>query len=181
MDNQIDLTAIQPEAVIGAVVRIFTTLQDEFEAEIFNVDPKTNTVILKEGGSEAKRNYRIINLDCIAKVQTITPAPVGQPVEQLPVANMAKIRAREEAKLRAAYEESMKIGIGVSLDAQILFNALSKTLPCRWDGETIIVMEDVRVAPPYDEENCSGGHTAAELNRVKRVLVGEKQKLAKSS
>ena len=28
------------------------------------------------------------------------------------------------------------------------------------------------MAPPYDEENCSGGHTAAELNRVKRVVSG---------
>eukprot|EP01046_Picozoa_sp_COSAG06_P102668 COSAG06_NODE_48835_length_329_cov_0.891304_1_plen_66_part_01 len=52
------------------------------------------------------------------------------------------------------------IGKGVSEEAQDLFDALNKTLPCDWNGQTIIVgvvgQNEVIVTPSYTPESASG-------------------------
>jgi len=79
------------------------------------------------------------------------------------------IYAREEAALRQAEIEAERIGVGVTPEAQSIFDALSKTLPVQWDKTDIVVMKEVRVRSPYLPENVSGG-TAAANERVKKVV-----------
>jgi hypothetical protein len=66
--------------------------------------------------------------------------------------------------------------VGVTAEAQEIFNSLAKTLPCRWHGDMIVVFEDIRIPSPYTLNSISGSDAAA-LNRVKKVLEGERKKL----
>lgn len=44
-------------------------------------------------------------------------------------------------------------------------------LPCRWSKDTIVVMDEVLITPPYSVENCKANSTsAASLARVKKVV-----------
>ncbi|GAB2297324.1 hypothetical protein Dimus_031434 [Dionaea muscipula] len=77
---------------------------------------------------------------------------------------------------RQAELDAERIGVGVTAEAQNIFDALSKTLPVRWDKTVIVVMNEVRVSSPYLPESVSGG-TAAANERVKKVLEFERKRL----
>ncbi|KAL8512738.1 hypothetical protein ACS0TY_019028 [Phlomoides rotata] len=86
------------------------------------------------------------------------------------------LQAREETAIRQAVTEAERIGVGVTPEAQNIFDALSKTLPVRWDRTTIVVINEVRVSSPYLPESVSGGTPAAN-ERVRKVLEFEKKRL----
>lgn len=72
------------------------------------------------------------------------------------------------------------IGVGVTQEAQDIFDALARTLPCAWDGQDIAVMDEVRIRAPYAKcEGVPGGDPRA-VERVQKVLENEKSKLMKA-
>lgn len=105
---------------------------------------------------------------------------MGQAEDPLDVKNccldLNSLRAREELAIRQAEAECERIGVGVTSQAQNIFDALSKTLPVRWDKTVIVVMNEVRVSSPYLPESVSGGTPAAN-DRVKKVLELERRRL----
>ena len=52
-------------------------------------------------------------------------------------------------------------------------------LPCRWENETIVIFDDLRIASPYRVEDVRGGAMTSkhELERVKRVVTRTLQSL----
>ncbi|KMZ72101.1 LSM12-like protein [Zostera marina] len=86
------------------------------------------------------------------------------------------LRAREDAAIRRAEIEAERIGAGVTTEAQSIFDALSKTLPVRWESTVIVVLNEVRVSSPYKPENVVGGAGAAN-ERVKKVLELERKRM----
>ncbi|KAL8161601.1 hypothetical protein V2J09_013090 [Rumex salicifolius] len=84
--------------------------------------------------------------------------------------------AREDSAIRQAELEAERIGVGVTSEAQTIFDALSRTHPVRWDKTTIVVMNEVRVSSPYLPESVTGGTHAAN-DRVRKVLELERKRL----
>ncbi|KAJ1721445.1 hypothetical protein LPJ53_004030 [Coemansia erecta] len=95
-----------------------------------------------------------------------------------PVA-VGTIEARKKRSLAQAQERASRIGVGVTDDAQSIFEALSRTLPCRWDQNKIVVLDEVVIESPYGAENCRELTSASfTLQRVKKVLQGELLRIA---
>jgi len=55
---------------------------------------------------------------------------------------------------------------------------LAKTLPCKWRQDAIVVFDEIVIANPYGPENISGENSTM-LDRVKKVLEGERRRLNK--
>ncbi|KAI3976317.1 hypothetical protein MKX01_021859 [Papaver californicum] len=142
---------------IGWLLSIKTTLGDEFEGQIITFDKASNILILQE-------EFTLL----------------GQGEDPLDISkcyvDLNSVQAKEESAIRQAEVEAERIGVGVSNEAQIIFDALSKTLPVRWDKIAIVVMNEVRMSSPYLPENVSGGTPAAN-ERVKKVLDLQRKKL----
>ncbi|GAA5811806.1 hypothetical protein MFLAVUS_005251 [Mucor flavus] len=146
------------DSYIGKLIKVKTASNEEVEGLIYAFDKITNCLdhIVSIGG-ESKKDY-------------LKVGPV--PVEQL--------KSREVDALKGFGNEVSKMGVGVTKEGQDIFNALSKTLPCRWSKDTIVVMDEVLITPPYSVDNCKANSSSgASLARVKKVLEGERKRLQK--
>ena len=72
-----------------------------------------------------------------------TAPPPSSSLEVLPAVDLQRSREREAKAVRQAEVEALKIGVGVSREGQQLFDALARTLPCRWDNQNIVVLDEV--------------------------------------
>ncbi|XVF84905.1 hypothetical protein PTKIN_Ptkin17bG0077000 [Pterospermum kingtungense] len=164
------------EFAVGCLLSIKTTLGDEFEGQIISFDRLSNILVLQEGPkSGPRRNIRLLKANYIKEFSLLRqdedPLDVKKSFLDLP-----SLQAREDSAIRKAEADSERFGVGVTSEAQSLFDALSKTLPVRWDKTVIVVMNEVRVSSPYLPESVSGGTPAAN-ERVKKVLELERKRM----
>ena len=114
------------------------------------------------------QNFTLISTpptsNSFASPPTTTPAITSIPSPAL--------RARADAAVTRLKEIASKKNKAVGKEAQDLFDGLSRTLPTRWDGNNIVVMDSVVVTAPYRGEDCRAGSgvPVQTLNRVRKVV-----------
>jgi hypothetical protein len=89
-----------------------------------------------------------------------------------------KLVKREGEAVDHFQQQMRQIGKDVTPEAQQTFDFLHKTMPCHWDGKNIIVLDQVKIAPPYQDANIEKiGGEESQLVRIKKVLAGERDRL----
>ncbi|KAJ4909599.1 Lsm domain protein [Raphanus sativus] len=83
-------------------------------------------------------------------------------------------------KEAVAIRKIESIGVGVTAEAQKIFDAFSKTHRVKWDNKDIVINEDVRISSPYHSDCVTGGARAAN-DQMKKVLKIVRAKLQLSS
>jgi len=161
-----------PESLLGAQIKVVTTFGEEIEGELFCIDiAGSNTAVLCQRLENGNVNYKWTKTNIIREV-TATAGPPGGAPEELPHVDIRSLDERIKATEETAAKDAAKLGVGVTSEAQEIFNALSKTMEAEWDGEDIKVM-GVKISKPYDlNKNISGGSQAA-MDRVRKVLQNE--------
>jgi small nuclear ribonucleoprotein (snRNP)-like protein len=160
--------------IIGQFITIQNPFNEMIEGQVYAYDPSMNMLVLYESGdqheSSKRKTFRIVHTKqckCISVAKRKQSAvPFSNTSQPLPGVNLDKLKERENS---AVAERKQKLGFNVSHDAQNIFDALSKTLPCRWNQNEIIVMEMIKIVPPYQLENVSGGDNHSR-ERVKKVV-----------
>ncbi|KAK9050956.1 hypothetical protein SSX86_027581 [Deinandra increscens subsp. villosa] len=163
---------------VGCLLSIKTTFGDEFEGQIITFDRPSNILVLQEGlksNSQSRRNIRLLKANYIKEFSFL-----GQSEDPLDLnkcyLDLNSLQSKEDTAVRQAEIDVERIGVGVTAEAQNIFDALSKTLPVRWDKTVIVVMNEVRVSSPYLAESVTGGTPAAN-ERVRKVLELERRRL----
>lgn len=81
--------------------------------------------------------------------------------------------ARAHAALAKEKEKASKVNTSVPKEAQDLFAAIGRQLPTRWNGNDIVVMDQVVVkGPGYGSGDCRAAKNvvAGTLERVRKVV-----------
>lgn len=162
--------------LIGQRVRV-KLIEGEGEASIleghvFSYDPKLNILILVESSHHTtlKRSFRLVDTTLIKEFFVLSAKdhpPAFSLKDNLPSVDLQRIRSKETTLIHSLQEEASFIGVGVSREAQELFNALRKMYPCKWQEKTIVIAEELSIPPPYD--NVQGGNPVM-AERVRKVV-----------
>ncbi|ANB13361.1 Lsm12p [Sugiyamaella lignohabitans] len=196
------------EAVLGLRVKIVTILDSTVTGKVYSFCPITNTISLAEDGNHhAKKstsqvpngtsshnagvNYRIIKTSFIKDIVVLDkPKKQQQQQQQQPGygfthaspaighVNVGSLAERESQGVKKAQHEALVNGVGVTPLGQHIFNTLYKTLPTRWHDKSIIVLNEVRVDPPYTAESCLADTNSSALELVKKIVGGAHEKMA---
>ncbi|EIE26838.1 hypothetical protein COCSUDRAFT_52473 [Coccomyxa subellipsoidea C-169] len=165
---------------VGSSIVLETLIGEVVKGEVFAQDRGTKCIILREPTEgAAKCNLRVLKEDFIKKVVS-SKIPKDYVVAKLPHVDISKCLDREAKAVQAAEFEAARKGLGVTEEAQRIFDALSKTMPCKWQGKTIVVLGEVSIKEPYDLASVSSTHPdngAAIVERVKKVLDAERKRM----
>ncbi|KAJ3182557.1 protein with role in RNA processing [Gaertneriomyces sp. JEL0708] len=138
---------------------------DQFDFHIFKLNHVREIEVLGRAG-EGGANAKTVTIKGTPR-SLPTLVPVGQ-------VSLEKAAAREQAAVS-------RVGLGVSSEAQLIFDHLAKTLPTNWRGNSIVIMGEIQILPPYTSDDCKvvGNKQGSEttLARVRKVLEGVRVKL----
>jgi len=159
---------------IGLIVKLKLINGDVVEGEIFGHDAATSCVVLAQTlhHTLSKKNYRVIKISFVKEVQEIGKIGASDLLDlsELPPVDFKQVQKREEIAILKHQEEANRIGEGVTPEAQAIFNHLQKTMPCRWDRDSIIVLDQLIIKSPYGRADCAC-NDAKVLDRVRTVLA----------
>ncbi|KAJ8563089.1 hypothetical protein K7X08_031541 [Anisodus acutangulus] len=133
-------------------------------------------LVVVNSKSRPKRDIRLLKANYIKEFSFLGQTQEDPLDTNKCFLDLNSLQAREDSALRKAEIDAERFGIGVTAEAQNIFDALSKTLPVRWDKTVIVVMNEVRVSSPYLPESVVGGTPAAN-ERVRKVLELERKRL----
>jgi len=190
---------------IGHNLHITTTTGQAHSGTLLINDPISQTIVLSSPARTSNGvdtpppqgqqlcDLQIIKVSSIKEIRVLSQIkPEGfKPYEPRPL-TVEAIKAREEAAAKRVVEEERRLGVGVSLDGQRIYDAFAKTLPVKWVDKSILVAEQALINPPYTVESVvsvtsvlNGGTEdngkSALLTRVKHVLHQERVRLGINS
>lgn len=172
-----------PAFVLGQSVQIINN-GEKIYGDVFAFDEESRLLILQEDlhHNPSRKNFRFINLNAIEGFNSESIRVADNPSHSVPLGRLPEINL-QRVKDREAYEVNLhksKIGVNVSKEGQLLFDCLSRTFPTRWKGVIIEIMGIIEIRPPYDLNDCVDpvNPNSSELQYVKKVLAGEKKKVA---
>ncbi|CAE5958394.1 unnamed protein product [Arabidopsis arenosa] len=169
---------------VGNIYSVKVITGDEFRGIVMAYDPIPNFVFFdilrcfligtkpRPGHS---KNTRMVNANFITGLSYLGKTEDPLDTDNFSV-DLNGLRAKEALAIRQAEADAERMGVGVTAEAQSIFDALSKTLPVQWENSDILVMKEVRVRSPYLSD-CVFGGTDAANNRVKKVLELERRRL----
>merc|ERR1712238_437669 len=161
---------------------------------VYCTDDFSNTVVLQKSPTHTlSSEITVINAASVTEKKSITNMAGGKTKKAENVENLAEelknitlpnvtrkaLEERERRAIRMAEESFSHINQKASLEGQKTFDKLLKACyEVEWKGESILVLGEIRVDPPYTPNKCSlintassGGLGENSLERVKKIVV----------
>lgn len=143
----------EPFSYFGSYIVVKTCDGHTFEGELYCHDETATFCVIKEDNDNGTANFYIIRSSTIVDVETKKGKSTYDP---LPIIDRKIVDKIEKRAINDFKKNEARIGIGVTKDAQELFDFIWKTHPdCVWNNKDILVLNgEVSIKPPYGPNNC---------------------------
>jgi protein LSM12 len=170
---------------VGTRVRVTTAVNEVFEGVVYTVDPRSDMIVLRvpaAAGEQRKKGkatqcqMRMVNRIQITGIETLAENAIEDADDILDIKTIRMVTdeeldKKEQRAFRDAAKAMAQINKNATPEGQATFDVLAKTMECEWHGESIIVLEQVCIDPPYATSNCRRLKSCpqAALDRVCKV------------
>eukprot|EP01032_Pedospumella_encystans_P016797 gene16797-19148_t len=153
------------------MIKIHTVSGKSVEGEVFAIDPVTKSVVLKVEG-----NYVVFNPTHIARIEGDISSVRAPAVGELGI-NIAGIEKRELAAQKQAEKALAAVNHSVNSDVQNLFDKFNIIYEnTKWNNTDIIILGEYAITAPYTEVKVLPGKDGKALDRLTKILEGERKK-----
>lgn len=159
---------------IGSKVCCKTIFDEDYVGEVLAFDHASRAMLLRQpssSGNSKLYDISLLNFNYVSEVKVLSECTDEAP--ELKSLNHQKLRKRlaqeSQAKLNMAKASSM----GVTMEGRRVFSFIFKTIPqCAWFDQSILVMDEVLVKPPYRPQDCEAkdGKEAKALGHVRKIV-----------
>jgi hypothetical protein len=174
---------------VNAVLELTLVTDEVVSGLVYCTDELSRSIVLRKSlnYTTLASEIRVINASSVKKKKVIlaqAPAHKGENAEvdevALPLLSVSKkaIDEREKRAITLAQESFQHINQQASPEGQKVFDRLLKACnEVKWKGESIIVLNQINVDPPYKPENCKLLQSSdvvldeGSLERVKRIVA----------
>jgi len=180
---------------IGSRVRVTLAApnQTTLEGTVYTADPLTNLLVLNTSTAVPTSitstllvapagAYRIIPISQLNNIQILSlPPAFAEPTTNaaLNTIDTNAVQMRLAKNIAAQHAAQARVGPkGTSPVDQALFDALSRTHPARWTGNTMVISDTFLIEKPYGAANVRFVEGLnGDLDRMKKVVDMERQKI----
>jgi len=166
-DKSIDLTQ-KAYFTVGSQIKC-RFQGDDVEGQVAAFNHSDRILMIRSPTSSGKSgttDFVLINADCVEKISVEDPTPT----DSLKTVDLQKVEKRRQKASAIKYSRIRALSAGVPPEARKLFLTIIKTIDeVAWDGDKIMVLNEVRISPPYKVEDVQGEKEASVVH-VKKIV-----------
>jgi len=141
----------------------------DVEGQVAAFHTASRLLIIKAPASNGKstnNDIYVINADCVEKLSIED----GNPADSLRAIDFQKLEKRRMKSIGLKKARIRALSADVAPEGRKLFLTIIKTIDeVAWDGEKIVVLNEVTISPPYRIDNVSGEKEASVIH-VKKIV-----------
>lgn len=170
------------EQTLGLTVKITTILDSTITGTVYAYTPALGLVTVRLGDRKgADLRFRIVKTEFIKSLSVVGASKGSRRKPQLstftrtqPAIHPVPVLQMElRLQLRLAAPEAGAVNRGASKDGQALFAKLHRAMPqVAWDGDSIVVLGETRVQPPYALRNVAAMDGGKANPLVQKIVAG---------
>jgi len=167
-DKNVDITTQKGLFTVGSHIKC-RFQGDDVEGHVAAFNPTDRMLMIRSPsscGKSTSADFILINADCVEKisVEEISPTESLKPVD------FQKLEKRRQKVSQTKRSRIRALSAGVPSDARKLFLSIIKTIEeVIWDGDKILVLNEVRISPPYKVDNVQGDKEAS-VTHVRKMV-----------
>lgn len=165
------------ENIIGFKVRIVNLLDVTTVGKIYSINSSNNTITLQTGGNNgsSKYDFKIIKCSFIKSLTVVGEKPNNNNFRRQhlkpQLVHLDRVEQFLQEQVATAKKTRELHNSGVSKEGQQIFDLLYKTIPdTKWVGKDIVVLDDIKVVPPYKTSNIITLHESQSIGLIEKIV-----------
>ncbi|CAL9727903.1 hypothetical protein MOUN0_B03070 [Monosporozyma unispora] len=168
--------SISLEYIVGFRVKVTNLIDVVTEGRIYAFNSGNNTITLQTNKkNQSPYDFKIIKCSFIKSLEVIGDKPNANSFKKQfmkpSLVNLDRVEDFLEKQIEVSNKNSLLKGKGVSHEGQAIFDLIYKTIPdTKWVGKDIVILDDIKVTPPYKVANIVTIHETQSVDLIERIV-----------
>ena len=170
--------SVSLEQTLGFRIKVTNVLDVVTEGRLYSFNSSNNTLTIQTTKkNQAPQNFKVIKCTFIKHLEVIGDKPSFNSFKKQQIkpsyVNVERVEKLLKESVIASKKKELLRGKGVSAEGQFIFDQIFKTIgDTKWVAKDIIILDDVKVQPPYKVEDIKVLHEGSNqsITLIQRIV-----------